>query len=169
MFRPMNLSPSRYIWLVRARYASRLGPQPGSMTSHSSMRRLSDAAAIVTGAVGKVNAVAGVDLHQREVVLEPAADVAEELLPVLRHHHQRRAGIEGEALRLPPAGAATGLVMLFQHRHIPAGMGQTHRGGETADAGTHHRGTAAAPGRLERRRQWYRGARTAREEQRRQS
>ena len=107
---------------------------------------IEDAAAVVTGAIGKVDAVARVDLHQREVVLEPAADVAEELLPVLRHHHQRGAGIEGEALRFPATGTTAGLEMLLQYGHVPAGMRQAHRGGEAPDTRPDHHGTAAASG-----------------------
>jgi hypothetical protein len=105
MFRPMKLSPSRYIWLVRARNArgSDRTPAPGPHILDQAVER---AAAIVAAAVGKVDAVTGIDLYQREVVLQPASPSSKSL-PVLLHHDERSAGIEGEAFRLPPAGAAT--------------------------------------------------------------
>ena len=80
-----------------------------------------------------VDPVAGVELHEVELLVGRRAEHAEEVVEHLGHEVPRRPGVEPEAVALPAAGAAADLGVLLEQGHLVALAREQGRRGEPGD------------------------------------
>ena len=101
---------------------------------------------IEIGAVGPVEAVEGMDLHQLHVLRHVVPGQLPQLLQAGRIGDDGGAGVEGEAVALPVVAAAAGLVPPFHHGGLDAGGLQPDRQRQPAEARADHAGALAFGG-----------------------
>ena len=97
--------------------------------------RLDAVAHVDRRAVGVDGAVGRVEQGHRQLGLDRRADRAQGVVDETRHRHDRRAGVEDEALLAAAQAAATGSVVALDERHLVPPAGEVAGGGEAREAG----------------------------------
>ncbi|MNY07102.1 hypothetical protein D3C86_1398900 [compost metagenome] len=111
----------------------RAGARAGLQPLHLGEELVEGARVVEVRAVVPRDPVVGIQLHQLEVVLQPAPDRGEQLKELIDHQEQGRPRVEAEAARLPHPAAAPEPGLLLEDGDLQALGPQADRRGEPPD------------------------------------